>query len=162
MLRAQSSVVGPWERYSLGGSGYPDGTWALRSPASSLYVYTELGFGGDRYAMLRAAAWPIGSTARFNLYSDGTAYFLQSAANGLYVSAELGYTGSLYAMLRARASVIGSWERWGLPNVFAAGRVAQAAALPAGIAEEPAVCPGGIPCTRLLPPNPSMSGRNPG
>jgi hypothetical protein len=115
MLRARASAIGPWEMFGLwplDPSNYTN-TWAIQSWDTGLWVSTELGDSGSKYAMLRARANAIGPWEQYSLYElGGSLYAIQSRANGLFVSAELGYGGSYYGMLRARASAVGPWEQF--------------------------------------------------
>jgi hypothetical protein len=112
MLRARSTSIGPWERFSFLSTDHS--TFVILANANTRYVSAELGYGGDDYGMLRARAWPAGPWEDFRLlYNAATdSNALQSVANGLYVSAELGATGNRNGMLRARAAAIGPWEQF--------------------------------------------------
>jgi len=116
MLRARSGSIGPWEQYTLGGSG--DGsTWTLRSLANGLYVSAEFGYSGAYFGMLRARASVIGDYEKFYLYQIGSMYAFQSYTQPgtcCYVSTEIGNGGFSYAMLRARAYSVGGWEQYRL------------------------------------------------
>jgi hypothetical protein len=113
MLRARrTGSPGPWEQYEFcWGIGGNDANLAIRSLANGRWVSAELGYGGAKYAMLRARATSIGPWETFN-----GAYGFRNTKNGRWVSAELGYTGAYYAMLRARGDHYGPWEHFSNPG----------------------------------------------
>jgi hypothetical protein len=117
MLRSRSDVIGPWQQFSIGGSGAGDGTWAIRSLANRLYVSSEFGQSGDLYGMNRARANVIAGWEKFFLYQLGPNTYTWESYEPVgvpccYVSTELGYGGDAYAMLRSRSYSVGPWEQY--------------------------------------------------
>jgi len=84
----------------------------IQTKYGGLYVSTELGFGGNLYAMLRARATAIGAWEYYQLcYNRATGHWaIWADANSRWVSAELGDVGGQYGMLRARSGSVGPWE----------------------------------------------------
>jgi hypothetical protein len=113
MLRARrTGSPGAWEQYEFcWGVNGNDANLAIRSLANGRWVSAELGYGGGRYAMLRARATRIGPWETFN-----GALGLRNNTNWRWVTAELGYGGGLYGMLRARGDHYGPWEQFSNPG----------------------------------------------
>jgi hypothetical protein len=109
MLRARrTGSPGAWEQYEFcWGVNNNPAQVAIRSLANGRWVSAELGYGGGKYAMLRARATSIGPWETFN-----AGYGLRNIKNWRWVTAELGYTGSYYGMLRARGDHYGAWEHF--------------------------------------------------
>jgi hypothetical protein len=113
MLRARRAYPpGPWERFEFcwGVDNNPANV-AIRSLYNGKWVSAELGYGGGRYAMLRARNDSIGPWETFN-----SSVGLRNVKNWLWVTAECNYGGGLYAMLRARTDHYGAWEHFTNPG----------------------------------------------
>ncbi|WP_436496662.1 fascin domain-containing protein [Actinokineospora sp. HUAS TT18] len=86
---------------------------AIAPVAGPAFVSTELNYGGNRWAMLRASAPAIDTWETFWIcYDYGASDWYFYATEAGYVSAELGFSGGYYGMLRARAGAIGPWEKF--------------------------------------------------
>jgi hypothetical protein len=115
MLRARSSVWGPWEHFTVC-YDYADETYSIYSPAAQAWVSTEIHYPDNREGMLRARADIPGPWEKFDisLLSTGNVSIF-SPAKIRYVSAELAYSNPLQTgMLRARNKTVGPWEEFGI------------------------------------------------
>lgn len=108
MLRARSSSVGPWEKFSLCPM---DGYYTLFSYGTGSYVSAEKNYTGADAGMLRARSASVKSFEKFEVRCPSYCT-IKSLVNGQYVSAELAYTGTGYGMLRARSTAVGDWEKF--------------------------------------------------
>ena len=85
----------------------------IYSPANGRYVTTEIHYGGDDYAMVRAARTSVGSDwERFRLIGDcASRCLIQSLNNRKLVLAQLNYQGYAWGELRGVSeNAGGSWE----------------------------------------------------
>jgi len=110
LLRARSSTVGPWEKFTL--CKYTT-YYTIKSNANGLYVSVELGMTGPYNGILRARSSAVGPWEKLTKTNigNGWQFYFGSQANNKLVSVELGetYTG-IAASLRARATSLGNWE----------------------------------------------------
>ena len=86
----------------------------IASAYNGLYVSNELGYGGNRHAMLRARSTSVGPWElwAFCYFPNTGTISIFSSANKFWVSNELADTGQQYGMMRARSETVGAWERF--------------------------------------------------
>ncbi|MEV6205671.1 hypothetical protein [Kitasatospora sp. NPDC051914] len=120
MKPTQTTTIGAWEKFTLHDLG--GGNFALRSWANGRYVSAELGYPGDRHALLRARATSIGpwetfhksSTSQFASYceepaGDPDTTYCQVRTNGASGTGATGTTGTTYAWFDWSGRSSGRW-----------------------------------------------------
>lgn len=96
----------------------------IRSAYSGQYVTTEIGYGGNDYAMVRAARGSVGSDwERFRLIGNcADSCLIQSLNNRKLVLAQFDYQGYAWGELRgASDNAAGSWERFRIEGNCSSG-----------------------------------------
>ncbi|WP_238006184.1 hypothetical protein KZZ52_51395 [Dactylosporangium sp. AC04546] len=110
VLRARTpgESVGGWEIFNIC-SENGGGVVYVIAPSGAV-VAAEYGYTGTSFAALRGRSQSIATWETFDVWQDGTSYFLRNVARGTFWTCRRDYTGSVYNMMKGSGASGGSWE----------------------------------------------------
>ncbi|GGM65995.1 hypothetical protein ACFFX1_35345 [Dactylosporangium sucinum] len=110
VLRARTpgESVGGWEIFNIC-SQNGGGVVYVIAPSGAV-VAAEFGYTGTSFAALRGRSQSIATWETFDVWQDGTSYFLRNVARGTFWTCRRDYTGSAYNMMKGSGASGGSWE----------------------------------------------------
>ncbi|MET7392655.1 hypothetical protein ABZS66_04060 [Dactylosporangium sp. NPDC005572] len=110
VLRARTpgESVGGWEIFNIC-SQNGGGVVYVIAPSGAV-VAAEFGYTGSSFAALRGRSQTIANWETFDVWQDGTSYFLRNVARGTFWTCRRDYTGSAYNMMKGSGASGGSWE----------------------------------------------------